>query len=69
MFHSQKSHTAMWLPKELLKLGNKNGKLLIYDIVTILCVTIDEVLIGNWIYWTLTVGNYNYSTIANSHKL
>jgi hypothetical protein len=29
-------------------------------------VTIDGVWIGNWIYWTLTERNYNYSTVVNS---
>jgi hypothetical protein len=67
MFHSQKPHTATWSPKQLLKLGNKSGNLLIYDIVTILWVTIDGVWTGNWFYWTLTDRNYN--TIVNSHTL
>jgi hypothetical protein len=39
------------------------------SIVTWLSMTIDGVWICNWIYWTLTDCNYNYSAVANSHTL
>jgi hypothetical protein len=32
-------------------------------------MTIGRVWIGNWIYWTLTDHNYNYSALTSSHTL
>jgi hypothetical protein len=43
--------------------------LIFTEILSLVCVTIDGVWIGNWIYGTQLVTTSNYNAITNSHTL